>query len=341
MSLWLDINYAKIAGGQLERFHIKKESPFLAASRCVICGDSQKVKTKTRFYFYEKDGCINTICHNCGHSSSLGTFLKNHLHSTYNDYVFERFKQSKDEPVIQTKKHVIESKPAISDLGLISAWSLPDNHPAKKYLVKRKLPRSFDFLYTDSFNQFSSQYNDVFKHYKKEAEHPRVVIPYKTKSGKIFCYQGRALGNEKDKYKTVVLPSYENYPKFFGIDRLDISKTIYIVEGAIDSLFINNCIAVTNAALSTSANRLLKSINTITKDSVVLIHDNDPRNPQIIEQYEKSISLGYNVVIWPKDTSEKDINDLILSDKNPNKFIAENTYSGLSALLQFNTWKKL
>jgi len=49
------------------------------------------------------------------------------------------------------------------------------------------------------------------------------------------------------------------------------------------------------------------------------------------------------LVIWPEGQVEKDINDMIMNGKSKSdiqKIISENTYSGLSALTQLNSYKR-
>lgn len=327
-----------MVGSFLERFKVTKESPYLAICRCIVCGDSQKSKTKTRFTFYEKNGEVNVYCHNCAYSTTLLVFLKSHFEQIYNEYVFEKFKSRDNSPVITTKtpkKSVVQ----VDDLGLTSVWDLDLLHPARQYVEKRRLPKSFQFKYTDKFNEFSSQFNKEFLNAK--GDHPRIVIEYKTKSGKVFCYQGRAIGDHPVKYKTVVLPGNEESPKIFGLDRISFEDRVYLVEGPIDSLFLKNCLACSNASLETMATKLVKSINKLSKENIVLVLDNEPRNPQVLEQYKKAIDAGFNVVIWKSEIEQKDINDMYLAGLNPQKIINENTYSGLLALHHFNSWKKL
>ena len=36
--------------------------------------------------------------------------------------------------------------------------------------------------------------------------------------------------------------------KIFGLNRIDKSKPIYVVEGPIDSLFLDNCVAVAGSS---------------------------------------------------------------------------------------------
>tara|TARA_Y100001937_G_scaffold2143_1_gene2698 strand:- start:542 stop:772 length:231 start_codon:yes stop_codon:yes gene_type:complete len=75
---------------------------------------------------------------------------------------------------------------------------------------------------------------------------------------------------------------------------------------------------------------------------VVFIFDNEPRNKQIIDRMYKVIEQDYELVIWPEG-QEKDINDMVLQGKSKSEIqniITENTYSGLSALTQLNSYKR-
>ena len=149
--------------------------------------------------------------------------------------------------------------------------------------------------------------------------------------GEVFALQGRAFGKEQPKYLTLKL--YENKQKIFGLDRLNLQKTIYIVEGPLDSLFLDNCIAAAGADIH---------LPTETKD-VVFVFDNEPRNRQIIDKMYKLIDDNYSMVIWPEGTKEKDINEMIINGKTKKqiqKIIFDNTYSGLSAITQLNSYKR-
>jgi hypothetical protein len=118
------------------------------------------------------------------------------------------------------------------------------------------------------------------------------------------------------------------------MDKVDFSKTVYVVEGPIDSLFLENSVAVAQSDL-----RLPDY-----KNKVVLIPDNEPRNKQITSQIERFIDEGYSVVLWPQGLEQKDINDMILDGKTPEEIqmiIHSNTFFGLQAKTVFNNWKKI
>jgi hypothetical protein len=217
-------------------------------------------------------------------------------------------------------------------LGLVSELDL--DHPLRRYVASRQLPQ-YPFLYAPRFYEFSSKYNEDFKQYK--TDEPRLVIPFFDRGGNVYAYQGRDLnGKSNQKYITVIID--KKTPKIFGIGCVDFKKPITIVEGPLDSLFLKNSLASVNASLVSTAVKLKSVINI---NQITLAYDNEPRNVQITKMYHDAIKLGYNIVIWPKEVDGiKDINEMVIKGFDPTKIISQNTYSGLSAQLQLQKWKK-
>ena len=119
---------------------------------------------------------------------------------------------------------------------------------------------------------------------------------------------------------------------------MDVSKPVYVVEGPIDSLFLNNCVATMDAALYVAS-----SIIGLDND-YVFVYDNEPRNKQIVSNMRKTIELGRKVCIWPDTIQQKDINDMVMSGMHPSEIqhiIDTNTYDGLMATMKMNQWSKL
>jgi hypothetical protein len=145
----------------------------------------------------------------------------------------------------------------------------------------------------------------------------------------------RALGDEQLRYITVKIKSDELL--VFGMDVVDESKHIYVVEGPIDSLFIDNCIAVSG----TGFNKL--ELLPFKKEDMTVIVDNQPRNKEVCKVYNDLIAKGYRIVIWPQSQKEKDINDLILAGKTKaqvKSIIDKNACANLQAKANFFTWKR-
>jgi len=75
--------------------------------------------------------------------------------------------------------------------------------------------------------------------------------------------------------------------------------------------------------------------------SHIWVFDNEPRNREIVNRISKTIDRGEQVIIWPSQVIEKDINDMALAGHNIMSLLESNTYSGLEAKVKFNNWKKV
>ena len=128
----------------------------------------------------------------------------------------------------------------------------------------------------------------------------------------------------------------DDVPLIYNINNVDKSKTIYVTEGPIDSLFLPNSIAVGGSDFKKISN---------LKENAIIIYDNEPRNTVILEKIEEVIDLGFSVCIWSDRRVEglKDINEMImkgLTKEDIVSIIDSCTYNGLSAKLRLQEYKK-
>ena len=333
MSSYIDLKFINDISSRLNQF--KKKTDYLFNFRCPHCGDSQKSKTKARAYFYRVKNDMFFKCHNCGMGQNLANFIKFVDPKLYEQYLLERYKKSAPatpKPEFDFKPTKFKDQTPLDDLKSIK--ELPENHPARLYCVNRKIPEKyFDKLFLS--DKFMTLVNKVKPNtYKVIKDHPRLIIPFYDTTEKIFAFQGRAFGKEQPKYLTIKLD--ENKQKVYGLDKVNFQKPIYITEGPIDSLFIDNCLAAGGADL------FLK--NKIPNENITYIFDNEPRNKEIVKRMYKVIEQDFNVVIWPEDLQLKDVNDMIMSGLTKlelQDIISNNTYSKLSALTKLNYWKKI
>ena len=331
MSSYIDLKFISNLKSRLGGF--KQKNDYLFNFRCPHCGDSKKSKLKTRAYLYRVKNDMFFKCHNCSMGQNLANFIKHLDPKLYSEYLLERYK--KGAPA--TPKPQFDFKPVFEDRTILddlkSIKQLDDKHPAKQYVLNRKIPSEFfDKLFF--CEKFGALVNKVKPGTYGEKDHPRLVIPFYDTTGKLFAFQGRAFGKEQPKYLTVKLD--ENKQKVYGLERINFQRQVYITEGPIDSLFVDNCLAAGGADL------FLK--NKISNDQITYIFDNEPRNKEIVNRMYKVIEQNYNVVVWPDDIQLKDVNDLIMSGVSKTELkeiISSNTYSKLGALTKLNYWKKI
>ena len=331
MSSYIDLKFIQEVSARLSQF--KKKGDYLFNFRCPHCGDSKKSKTKARAYLYRVKNDMFFKCHNCGEGQSLTNFLKFLDSKKYEQYLLERYKGSAPST---PQPEFNDFKPKFKEVdildGLTPVSELKDNHPVKQYVIKRMIPKKY---YSKLFlcNKFMAFVNkakpNTFSHTK--GEHPRLIIPFYDNNNKVFAFQGRAFGKEQPKYLTVKLD--ENKQKVYGLDTVNLQEHIHIVEGPIDSMFLNNCLAAAGADLT------LK----VEPSNVTYIFDNEPRNKEIIKRMYDVVEKDYNLVVWPNDMRHKDINDMIMSGMSiaeVQTIISTNTFAKLEALTKLSYYKK-
>jgi transcription elongation factor Elf1 len=337
MSVFIDRQFLLRVSPKLQRFAQKKED--LYNFRCPLCGDSQKNKTKSRGYVYRKKNDYFYMCHNCGASTSFYNFLDKVDPSLVKEYALERYKNGEtgnnNYPKPEFEEYKTETPKFKKALELPTIDSLPEAHFAKNYVSQRRIPETFysQLYFAEDFAAFIQSLGIEKENLHKDDK--RLVIPFYDKDKNLIAIQGRALGESKLRYITIKL--HDDNHKVFGMDRIDEEKMIYVVEGPIDSMFLDNAVA--------TADSNLESITSIyDKTNVTLIFDNEPRNKEICKKIDEAIEKHYNVVIWPEMIESKDINDMVLEGFSPDEIqdiISKNTFVNLRAKAEFINWKKI
>lgn len=335
--LWIQRKYINIISSRLRNFKWKSEK--LANCSCPFCGDSKKNKFKARFYFIRKEKTYYVHCHNCDAHMSLESFLFSIDKNIHSDYTEEKIKEKYTlQPTKEETSNANQNCTIIQpQINLKKISQLPNDHIAKKYVLHRQIPASkhYKIYYTNEFKKWVNTF--LPGKFRKESEdQPRIVLPFFNEKNDFFYVQSRAINSNSgdlDRYITITID--DSKPKIYGLDTINFSKKHYIVEGPIDSLFLDNCIAMAGSDIP---------LNFVNENSV-FVYDNEPKNKELHTKMRKIIDKGYNIFIWPYNNVEKkeDINDLILKGILPNdiqKMIDENTYSGIKAIVKMMEWKK-
>ena len=328
MSTYIDKKYINLVSAQLERFKWKGAN--LANCRCPICGDSQKNKSKARGFFFPKKNDYFYKCHNCGIGHSMYRFLQSVAPALAQEYALERWRNGENGKSNYVKPE--EQKIALpkAQLRLPRVDSLPPDHIARVYLESRKVPHLDRFYFSNGFGDWVRSIDPTYTTLPNDE---RIVIPFVNKAGELVAAQGRCLSGSKNAIRYITVKFSKDGRAIYGEDRLDYSKRIYAVEGPIDSVFLDNAIALAGSELA-HATRLFSDC--------VVVYDNEPRNTEIVHKVEAAIRDGYTVCVWSDSIAEKDINDMVLAGRSPQevqRIIDECACSGLTALARFSQWR--
>lgn len=329
--MWLQRKYVNLASSQFRNFKRKRDD--LWNLSCPFCGDSQQNKLKARGYFYTKEQDIRYSCHNCGVGMSFINFMKTLTPDLYRQYLYEKFKDNGQEYVPPVKMQ------PENNIGLVGQFpklsQLLDEHEAVKYLKGRRIPTKFysDLFFCDNMNSLKP----IFPRYeeRKFFVEPRIIIPIYSEGGILRAVNCRAI-REKTGLRYINLKKEEDDPLIFGLNKLDQTKKAYVTEGALDSMFLPNAIAVDGADFG-------KAAPYINKDRDTLVYDNTPRNWELLKLIDRMAREGYRICVWPKHNTHKDINKMIQEGMTPQciqDMIDENTYSGLTLRNRLTQWKE-
>ena len=339
--LWLERKYLSQVVSLLDMAKWKNENTL--NHRCPYCGDSAKNTYKARGYHFQVGQNFVYKCHNCGKSTSSVNFLKDHFPMIHKEYIKEWLKENGKAPRQKKMPSANEFKftPREEVLNMkridLTAVCFRANEKgvARDFLESRKIPESKiqDLWFVpqaQSLGLLSNKYKD-----RVLGDDPRVVIPFFDESGELVGISGRAINDSPLRYLTMRF--LDDVPLIYNIDKVDKSKTIYVTDGPIDSLFLPNALSVGGSDF--------KKIDDSIKENAILIYDNEPRNTEILKKINEVIDLGWSVCIWDdrRVSDIKDINDMVLNGLSQDEIvdiITSNTYSGLSAKVKLKEYAK-
>jgi hypothetical protein len=232
-------------------------------------------------------------------------------------------------------KFTKKPEPNLLDSIMDRLDTLPDDHEVIKYVIDRRIPRdAFDRLYFIPNVKDVIQLNDKYKNSIITTE-PRLAIPFFDGAGKLLVVSLRGIRGESLRYINIKVD--EDAPSIFGLDKVDPTQEVFVVEGPLDSLFLHNSIA----CAGTSFGKIDQL--SIPKENITIIFDNQPKNREVGKLMNKYIDMGYKLVIWP-DVPGKDINEMIengLTSVEIQSIINDNTFQGLSAKAKYMMWRKV
>ena len=362
---YLDQKYINLMSPMLDSFKWKKDD--LANCRCPLCGDSDTSKKKARGYLYlSKNRRYRFKCHNCSANWSAQEFIKHMSPSLYEEYRLEYLQElgtQKTSQKYQTDRSSPYVVPIATNNGqtdipreletLVPISSLPVFHSVYSYLKsERKIPKEelHRLYYTENLQSYVHLLRNKYGHtYLQDidAKYPtddRIIIPSIDRAGKLVSLATRATpGNTNTKLRYITVKLDEFAPKIFGLDVANFSQKMYCCEGQLDSLYLPNSVAVGGSSFSILQTLLPADLEI----DVTYIHDNQPRNGEIVREVKKTVDSGASVVVWGENSHikyGKDIGSMVEYGMTTDELLWEiqrRTFAGIQAQLEFGKWVKV
>ena len=201
------------------------------------------------------------------------------------------------------------------------------------FLLRRQIPRDKHHLlyFAPNFSEWAKTI-DPDKQLGKE---PRLIIP--------IVHEGRLIGancrsfDPKSASRYITLRKEKSEDRmWFGLDRLDSTRPVVVVEGPLDSLFLPNAVAIIGLGKCVTLPKELGS------DPIFAL-DNEPRNRELVKTMQELLANKRTICVWPNTVAEKDINEMILagtSAETIHKTIMENACYGASAVFKLMRWRR-
>ena len=305
-------------------------------AECCVCHEGTSAGRKRRLFYFIDERYF--YCFNCGKSWKELNWIQEVTHQNYSEILKEasRFTCSVDLNVKllekeETKTNEIPPIPEDSiDICNSKECEFYTNDrtvklikSAQEYCEKRRI--------FEAVNRPKSLYVSCEDYVHKN----RLIIPFYSESGKIESYQSRSLvGDEYPKYLT-------KYGEkcLYGENNLSSDiPYIFVFEGPIDAMFVKNAVAIGG---STPTERQEAFLNRCLFNEIIYVYDNDKNNKQMDRKIKQVIKQNKKIFVWPKEMSKyKDINEVCCAlglNEFPYKFIVENSFSGIEALMKFKT----
>ena len=208
-------------------------------------------------------------------------------------------KAKKDRAILEEK--VLKAREELEKEDIKYFYSINSNtelaKKAVEYCKHRSIPKE---VYSKFFVA------DYGKYYN------RMIIPFYHKDGKIGCFQGRALYDTPIRYLTRI-----GHTELYNFDFLDKTKPIIVLEGPIDSIFIDNATATCGAGSSAKLEDIIRDLD------IKYLLDNDIAG---VKKSKENLKESKYVFNWPKFLLEKelpklkDINDVFTYMKRDKRF---------------------
>ena len=261
--------------------------------RCNVCGDSEKDIYKKRGFLLKTRDPWVYYCHNCHTSTSVISWMKEHYTGYYKDMILEvmqnKSNSNDDGYSFKQKKSAVERDEKEDTEGFKPLTQFDD---CVEYCESRRIPRE---IYRRWFYATKGIYKG------------RIMIMFRKPNGKIHYYQGRSFNNKGGvKY----LSRFGDHISIYNYYNVDPEKPVPMLEGPIDSDFVENAIAVTGLKLKDEALDRFKRL--------YFMLDNDDSANKKVHKLLKEKRYVFN---WSKFLKKyrcvgevKDVNDFILKN---------------------------
>lgn len=298
-------------------------------AECCICNEGDSAGKKRRLFYFPQERYF--YCFNCSKSWKEINWLQEVTKKTIYALLQEasNYEGSIVTNTVSSEKPLQKEIPSIPEDSI----DLLDSRQCQYYANTSSSKVLQDALDVCKERRLFTAVNKPKTFYislQDKVHKNRLIIPFYSTDNKIECYQSRSLyKDQQPKYLTKF-----GEKTLYGENNIKADiPYIFLFEGPIDSMFVQNGVAMAGTSLTERQEAFLKKH---FDKEVIYVYDNDKDNKQMDKRIKRTINEKKRVFIWPKEFSKfKDINEMCTKlqlDEVPWKLFVQNSYKGLEAI---------
>lgn len=278
--------------------------------RCNVCGDGKKYGNKrghlrlvrdhgTQYWIYKCFNEPDCAASGEGRAWSGEKWLQQYFPQIYSEYVSELLSGTKKDYSAEIEE--LENKMKVDiretkikkqlreDIAIKFFIPITDNHELCKKAIKicqdRYIPEE---IYSKFFVATPGE-GSVYSN--------RMIIPFYNAEGEIYYWQARSINPHHDpKYLNRLTSKSESVYNIYNIDK---TKPVFITEGPIDSMFIENSISTLGLSVSEKMQEIID-----TFDNAIYLFDGDKPGRRTAKKF---LEKGKKVFLWNKFLDDMDL----------------------------------
>jgi len=304
---------------------------------CPICREGSSWLKKRRCYYIVDKNVV--CCHNCGWYSNPYNWILKVTGLNFSEVKKEL--ENFDTPIfsVNIKQKDNKKEHNITENLPSDSINLLDENQTEYYSQNQTIKQALSLLRNRRLISAINRPLTFYISLTDKVHENRLVIPFYSDDNKIIHYQTRTVLDTDTRPK--YLSKVGSEKSLYGINAVNSDlEYLFITEGPIDAMFLQNGIAVAGINESKTRNfteTQKQQLNGYPLHKKIWVLDNQYSDKTSKQKTKNLLDAGENVFIWPENLKNyKDLNEYCI-DKKCDSFdrdiILNNTYSGLRGKL--------
>jgi hypothetical protein len=290
---------------------------------CPICHEGRSPWKTRLFILTQNKSFITVFCQNCGYDTNLKSFIKQ-----INPYLFEDYKkEERIELLADLRNGTLQKKAKEIDNGVCKELDFKYIFNLNKTYFKpaREYSACFDFCKKRNIIEHIDRF--YYNIHPNHVLSGMIIFPFQTGDESLYGFQGRHTTTKK--FHT---HSKNDSAKIFNLFNVELDDPVYIFESIIDSLMLENSIAMLGVTIS-------EAVSNKIKDQIFIL-DNDKRG---IDTSIKYAEENKKIFIYPNSFKYKDFNEAVcagMPKKELKDMVDSNIFEGFQAVVKLKLIKR-